>query len=1015
MRWLLGYCLSTSQVSIVFCTVQSRVWIAGVCFFLSTLFSVSAHSQSLNFEDYAITQFGMEDGLPQSTVSDIIQTQDGYIWLATLGGLVRFDGNSFTTYDRSNTPGMESDRILKIYGDNEGGIWLFPEDTESRLFRFKDGKCVKFPVKQNAVGTLNIYEDNSGNMWVRADDLIWKYKEGDLKRIPVSTDPDTVEQVLNDPGGVWIGNKNDLLKTSGDQVALIFDSVLDRNSGIVEIIEHPTNPKRLIIGTSMDGVIEIGKDGTVFSTYNLPYGYFLNFKVDNNKTIFGLTAEGITFLENGKFKRFDPAILESDVRLRSIIQDNEGNYWVGTDGDGLFKLRKTIISMIDKDDGLENEKMLSLTKLEDGTMLLSTNCGGVFEWKNNRATLSAVQKYYHSACNWSVFQDSKNRIWIGGANPYVTNALDEPGRVFGSEDGYTGFTVFAMMEDSKEQVWITTANGIFIYKGGFIKKYTSEDGLYVDHASSLFEDEEGVIWVGTKGGLNTIQNGKVSKIKLVSDSSGDNNLRQPWVRAIHEDKEGRMWFGTYGHGLFSLSDGEVTNLTTHSGLFDNIVSHIVEDENGNFWMGSNRGISRVHHEELLAFINGETQSVRSYSYGTAEGMNSAETNGGFQPSTVVDSLGNIYFPTVAGVAVVSTEEVKRNEIPPPVFIEHVKTNEAEIPISSTITLPYNNPYLEINYTALSFTAPKKVEFKYRMSGLSDEWIEAGNRRTALYSKIPPGDYTFQVIASNNDGVWNMEGASLAFTVVPPFWQTTWFYSILFILFISTGPAVYYIRVNKLKTENERQKKFTEQLIESQENERRRIASDLHDGLGQQILVIKNRAELAQRQIHDPKEIAEQLEEIMLSAVSSIGDVRSISHALRPVHLEKFGLTESLNNMCDQLQDISPPEWSYHIDDIDGIIPKEKEINFYRVLQEGVKNVINHADAEQASLMIRRTDTTINTVLWDDGKGFDPKVQKKYGGLGFLGMNERIETLGGTIDVESSPGSGTVIKIIIPIR
>lgn len=972
-------------------------------------------SQGLEFQNYAITQFGMEDGLPQSTVTDIIQTKDGYIWLATLGGLVRFDGNSFTTYNRSNTPGMDSDRILKLFGDSDGGIWLFPEDSESILYRFKDGKNTKLPVGDTPIATLGIYEDEEGMVWVRADEMVLQYTGENLKRISITKDPEVVEQVLNDPGGIWIGNESDVLKTSGNRVAHVFDTFSVSNSRIVEVIEHPKHSERLIIGTSMGGVLEMGKNGDLISSHKLPYGYFLNFKIDNDKTIFGLTAGGIIFLDNGSFKVFDPPNLDDKMRLRSILQDNEGNYWVGTDGDGLFKLRKTIITMIDMEDGLDNEKMLSLTKLEDGTMLFSTNCGGVFEWKNNRATLSSVQSFYHSACNWSVFQDSRNRIWIGGANPYVTSALDEPGQEFGVEDGYTGFTVFAMMEDSNGQVWITTANGIFVYNDGFIEKYTSEDGLYVDHASSLFEDEDGVIWVGTKGGLNAIQNGKVTKIELRPDSSGENEIKQPWVRAIHEDKDGVMWFGTYGHGLFSLKNGVITNISVQSGLYDNIISHIVEDKNGNFWMGSNRGISRVHRKDLLQFIEGEIESVRSYSYGTAEGMNSAETNGGFQPNTVTDSLGNIYFPTVAGVAVVSTNEVKRNEIPPPVFIEQIKNNEAEIPISSSISLPYDNPYLEINYTALSFTAPKKVQFKYRMTGLSNDWIDAGNRRTALYSKIPPGDYTFEVIASNNDGVWNTEGASMAVSVIPPFWQTRWFYTLLFILFISTGPAIYYVRINTLRRENERQKRFTEQLIESQENERRRIAADLHDGLGQQILVIKNRAELAQNQIHDPEGIAEQLKEITQSAVSSIGDVRSISHALRPVHLEKFGLTEALNNLCDQLQDISPPEWSYYIDDIDGIIPKDKEINFYRVLQEGIKNVMKHSEAEQASVMVRKTKSAINTVLWDDGKGFDIKKQHSFGGLGFLGMNERIETIGGTIDIDSAPGKGTVIKIIIPIQ
>ncbi|MDR9417663.1 sensor histidine kinase [Gracilimonas sp.] len=217
----------------------------------------------------------------------------------------------------------------------------------------------------------------------------------------------------------------------------------------------------------------------------------------------------------------------------------------------------------------------------------------------------------------------------------------------------------------------------------------------------------------------------------------------------------------------------------------------------------------------------------------------------------------------------------------------------------------------------------------------------------------------------------------------------------------------------MKKENERKKRFTEKLIESQEQERRRIASELHDGLGQQILVIKNRAELAQQQADDPEETRKQLDEIMQSSVVSIRDVRNISHNLRPVHLEKFGLTEAIENLCDQLQRTSKIEWSYHIDDIDETFPENKEINFYRVIQEATNNIQKHSKAKEASVMIRKSETDVKATIWDDGKGFDMTNEKYDQGLGFSGMKERIGTLGGTITMASSHGQGTTIKIIIP--
>jgi signal transduction histidine kinase len=290
----------------------------------------------------------------------------------------------------------------------------------------------------------------------------------------------------------------------------------------------------------------------------------------------------------------------------------------------------------------------------------------------------------------------------------------------------------------------------------------------------------------------------------------------------------------------------------------------------------------------------------------------------------------------------------------------------------------------------------------------------GNRREALFSNLPPGEHTFQVVAANNDGIWNTEGASINLSVLPPFWQTKWFYAVVALLFLTSGPAVYYVRMKNLEKENERQKWFTEQLIESQESERRRIASELHDGLGQQILVIKNRAELAKIQTGNAAALDDQLDEILQSAASSIESVRTISHALRPVHLEKFGLTEAIENLCEELRHSSRVEWSYHIDNVDGLFPKNKEINFYRAIQEGSNNILKHASASEASVMVKVDESKIKAVIWDDGRGFDPQQLSKSDGLGVLGMKERIESLGGMLKIESGTGQGTVLTIEIPI-
>ncbi|WP_421773438.1 two-component regulator propeller domain-containing protein [Gracilimonas sp.] len=978
-----------------------------------------SEAQNENFENYVVTQFGLEEGLPQSSVNDIIQAGDGYIWLATYGGLVRFDGLSFTTFNRSNTPGMVEERILNILEDSEGSIWIISEDPQTPLLRYKNGEVQDFPIDRSSVGGIRLQNAKDGTLLMTSSEKLLKFNGVGFQRVDIIK-PDSNESENNYEEWTWLNLNKKIVLFKDNKAIEVADFSDEFEGNFEDSREYPAGSGELILATRSEGFykyadnkisplpIDDGMEGLIFNTFG-------NTNSDAEELYIELIGH-VAVWYGSELKLFKTLQYNSQLNLKGVLKDSEGNLWFGTDASGLFKVRPSAIQMIDKDQGLSNERMLSLTMLDDGTGLFSTNCGGIYEWRGGKAYSSKVQEFYHSGCNWSVFQDSKGRIWIGGGGVYVTRSLNEEGIFYGEAEGFTNVGVLAMMEDRDENIWVASTDGLYVNDGEkFVRTYTEEDGLYYNDVRSLLEDEDGIIWVGTSNGLNTIQNNEVRKIPLIGNSEISAQNAQPNVRAIYQDNENYMWIGTYGEGLFRVNGDEVQQLTTTDGLFDNVVSHIVEDEYGYFWMGSNRGISRVKRKDLVEYLDGNADTFVFDSFGSNDGMNSAETNGGFQPNAVKDSTGRIYFPTIAGVAVVDPSKVARNAVPPPVYIEGLRTEEREIAVEDTIVLSYNTAFLEVSYTGINFTDPEKVQFKYRMDGLDDDWIDVGNSRSALYSKIPPGEYIFQVIAGNSDGVWNTTGASLMVTVIPPFWQTSWFYSLVALSIIGVAGCAYYVRIEQLKRQNERQKRFTEQLIESEEKERKRIASELHDSLGQQILVIKNRAELARNFVENPDELGEQLDEIMQSATLSIEEVRSISHDLRPVHLERFGLTDAVRNLCVTIQETSALDWAYHVDDIDGVIPMKNEIHFYRVIQEGVNNILKHAKASQASVIIKIRPVGLTAVLWDNGIGFKVGEKKNMAGLGLSGMDERIETLGGTIDVQSAEGEGTTIKIVIPVK
>ncbi len=979
-----------------------------------TWFPHFSFSQILNSENYVITKFGLKDGLPQSSVNDIIQTKDGYIWLATFGGLVRFDGHSFTNFNRSNSTGLVSDRILSLHEAGTGKIWL---STESGFTEYHDGKFRSHQIKNTGriIAPKRVVEDKAKRLWALADGIPYFYNGEVFIEKEIIEGEELVHKALDDTMGVFLAFKDKIMRTLGDSIVLIkkFDSIL--GSEIIDIKEFPKNSGTTYIATARDGLVKYEDKELTF--YNVNDGLTSNFikrlYIDQDGAFWVTTYNGISKWNRGRFEVFDPVNVDYEINYTKIFKDNEGSYWLGTLGEGMFSAKPAIIKTIGKEEGFENDIMLSLSQLSDGRSLFSTNCGGIYEWNKGSLTHSVVNTHLPNLCVWSIIEDSQKRVWFGAEELYRINSSDLaiPGEEITSEDGFDGYGIFSMVEDSDQNLWIGALNGLFKYDGVRYKHLSVEDGLFNNDVRTIYEDSKGVLWIGTIAGLNKIINEKITRISLKSVPQ-KNEKNEPYIRAIYEGNEGEMWMGSYGSGLFRLKDGEVCNITTKDGLFDNIVSHLVKDENENFWMGSNRGIFRMPISSATAFCDGKSNSVKSFSYGEQDGMISIETNGGFQPNVIQDSSGHIYFPTVGGVAVVSTRDVKINDLKPPVYIENIRGIEDDIPLTNAVELSHDQSFIEIKYTAINFNKPEETRFRYKLEGLNDNWIDVGNRRQALYSKIPPGQYTFNVIASNSDGVWNEKGATLGIIVKPPFWQTNWFYGIVGLLFLTSGPAVYYYRVKQLKKENEKQKKFSEQLIDFQEVERRRIASELHDGLGQQILVIKNRAELARKQASNSNVLNEQLDEIIKSAVSSISDVRNISHALRPIHLEKFGLTDAITDLCDQLKQVSSIEWSYHIEDIDDVFPKEKEISFYRVVQEAIHNILKHSSADEASVMIRLDKKAINVLIWDNGKGFSTKQDNYNEGLGFLGMKERMKTLGGTMEIESKLGEGASIRIRI---
>jgi signal transduction histidine kinase len=515
------------------------------------------------------------------------------------------------------------------------------------------------------------------------------------------------------------------------------------------------------------------------------------------------------------------------------------------------------------------------------------------------------------------------------------------------------------------------------------------------------------------------------------------------VRALYEDAEGVLWIGTYDGGLGRLKDGTFARFTVKEGLFNNGVFQILEDDHSNLWMSSNRGIHRANRKELNEFAEGRRRTFTAVSYGRSDGMRNIECNGGRWPGGIKAHDGKLWFPTQDGVAVINPEAVVSNPTPPPVVIESLLLEREPIPVDTAVRIPPGKSNLEIQYTALSFINSDRLQFKYRMTGVDKDWVEAGTRRTAYYSHVPPGKYTFAVLAANSDGLWNENGASLVLTTLPTFYQTLWFRGLALVAGCGAVLGFFRRRIARLEAERSTQHQFSRRLIESQDAERKRIAAELHDSLGQELLVIKNRALLGLQQESPPESRDgvsdsagqpldnartqnEQLREISQLTSAALQAVRDIAYNLRPYQLDQFGLTEGIEAIIRKIGSASGIHFELAVDPIDGVFSATDESHLFRIMQEATNNVAKHSGATKATVRVQREPRLLRVLIQDNGRGFPlerdgdandlPRVAspEQKQGFGFSGMAERVRILGGTMRAKSAVGQGTELEFTLPI-
>ncbi len=967
---------------------------------LLALFCVSlpAHAQ------YRFDLWTADTGLPQNIIRGITQTPDGYLWIATLDGLARFDGVHFTIFNKSNTSGISSNRFGSMYQSVDGDLWFATESGQ--LTRYHRGSFQAYGAAQGLPenGAHSITGDGSGHVWVLLTDSIAQWDEAGGRFIDITPKNLRIpyDALRWESAGFWGWDEKGLhCFVDGRFITYPLPAWL---------------PGRSIWGAALDqtGTLWLetldGKHITMASgKAAIQQGEAAVQYVDRRGHSWTMHVGHHLFRSMSDLS----SASGSPILFSQLCEDREGNIWLGSEGQGLYRLQTQSVHVYSKEQGLVDRNVYPIYQDHAGAVWIGAWPSGLSRFNAGKFTNYTVATGLPNGLVTALEEDDEGRLWVathGGLAVFENGRFRKPVDIPVPDRAL----VQAIHQDREGTLWFGSSQGLVSYKNGVSKLFTTRDGLATNDVRVIVEGRSNDLWIGGSGGLTRLHGGQFTHWTERDGLPSDN------VRAIYEDADGVIWIGTYDNGLGRLKDGNLTRYSMRDGLFNNGVFQILEDARGNLWMSCNRGIYRVSKRDLNEHAADVHKTIPSVAYGKVDGMLNVECNGGLWPAGIKTRDGKMWFPTQDGVAIVDPEAVSVNRQAPPVVIESSLVDHVPAPVAGPLQIAPGKENLELHYTALSFIKSDQIRFKYKLDGLDSDWIDAGSRRTAYYSHMPPGNYVFRVIAGNSDGVWNDVGQSLPVVVLAPFYRTWWF---LALLMFAAGAMLWIYwnrRIAQLQRAQAAQQAFSQQLIASQESERKRIAAELHDSLGQRLVVINNLALFFLRARHPGTESDEQthtIEEISTEATLAIEETRSISYNLRPFQLDRLGLTKAIEALIRTVSKASQIHVSTDLANVDDLFQEDLRINFYRIVQEALNNIMKHAHATELSVQIVRDGERVVLSIRDNGKGFTPEarpVQAGHGGFGLTGMAERASLLGGTLKMRSEPGSGTVMTVEIPL-
>jgi len=940
--------------------------------------------------EYATRVWRTQEGLPENRVRALAQTPDGYLWIGTTGGIARFDGVRFVVYTRINTPAITEDNIRSLSVARDGSLWAATDG--GGLLHFKNGEFKSYGPKDGLTSDFvgSVLCDGMGNVWAATNRGLYRrgadrfVRLDDPSRFPnqafFSLGQSVTGEVL--AGGqaglfrVALGrNDISLVSTESEEIFRLRQMRggavwLSTNHG-VRIIGDTAPDLKPLQGKAI-GAIDQDHAGNVWV---------------------GTLGDGLYLYPQGAGAPQHITAALPDPSVLSILEDREHTIWIGTP-DGLVRLTEPDAGIVDHRHGLANDNVLTAHCAGNGDIWLTTVNGGLYRYANGRAEPFRPPAPANDLRFLGVFEEPGGARWFGTDSQGAVRLANGVATRFTMREGMrnNGIQFFHAARDGS--IWIGTTSGISRWNGSKINNYYTDDGLSYGWVRSIAADANGDILIGTDRGMNRFRDGK-----FIADAAFA-QLSRDKIWSIYRDETNTLWLGTRSGGLARIRNGQVARITTKTGLLSNSIFQILGAGDGRLWMSGPAGISSASLTDLNAAADGQFEPGAVLSFRMTGGLESAQINGGAQPAGCVTKTGEIWFPSVKGAIHFQSRRppIRRHM---PVRIEGVRVDDALHPAAGEIKIEPGRRRIRIEFTSNSLRTPEGVTFRYKLDGYDANWTSSTGPRAAEYDNLPPGSYPFHVVARDESPGENSSQASLTLIVQPYFYQTAWFYSLVLLAAAACVAAFFLFRERRAR------ESYNLRLAE-----RTRIAREMHDTLVQGCVGVSTLIEAAVGSAEtDQEQMLECLDNARVHLRLTIDEARQALTDLRHDSFEK-GFTGAL----EELVNAAAIPISLQVEGTPVTLPDVTNRALLLVTREAIRNAVTHGEPKSIDVSLLYTKSFLELDIHDDGRGFAAPTNHlaSTGHFGILGMRERLEQIGGTLDVCSEPGAGTTVSARLPL-